>query len=275
MYHNLGLGGGPNFRWQYMHYLNMFRYLFILVSVSLFIASNAISHSGGTDAFGCHAGSRPYHCHTPKTPRPSEPIVITTEDKKPKLFKDKKVLEQKVNPCGGEFLYVVGVVGAKALRVEPIFGGDRFRVDLEGVRVKLKSESKNYLKEFIGHSVYIKFEDEDKKSGYVFTSREYSSLIDFLNLTIIHSDYGAVKNSNFAFKQLFKLEKNKARLRITNYLLNRKGCLYRPDFVNAIDYHTRVGRNIRSDNLALMSPKKVNSNSILTTKWCDMKNQFD
>lgn len=23
----------------------------------------AFSHSGGTDDFGCHAGSQPYHCH--------------------------------------------------------------------------------------------------------------------------------------------------------------------------------------------------------------------
>ena len=25
--------------------------------------TNADAHSGGTDAYGCHAGSRPYHCH--------------------------------------------------------------------------------------------------------------------------------------------------------------------------------------------------------------------
>ena len=32
--------------------------LFSLVSVE-----SAFSHSGGTDDFGCHAGSQPYHCH--------------------------------------------------------------------------------------------------------------------------------------------------------------------------------------------------------------------
>ncbi len=26
----------------------------------------AVSHSGGTDAYGCHNASVPYHCHNPK-----------------------------------------------------------------------------------------------------------------------------------------------------------------------------------------------------------------
>ena len=33
-------------------------FLFLLVSVE-----PAFSHSGGTDDFGCHSGSQPYHCH--------------------------------------------------------------------------------------------------------------------------------------------------------------------------------------------------------------------
>ena len=33
-------------------------FLFLLVSVE-----PAFSHSGGTNDFGCHSGSRPYHCH--------------------------------------------------------------------------------------------------------------------------------------------------------------------------------------------------------------------
>jgi len=33
-------------------------FLLLLVSVE-----PAFSHSGGTDDSGCHAGSRPYHCH--------------------------------------------------------------------------------------------------------------------------------------------------------------------------------------------------------------------
>ena len=40
-----------------------------LLSLLMFIVtSQATAHSGGTDAYGCHAGSQPYHCHTPKTP---------------------------------------------------------------------------------------------------------------------------------------------------------------------------------------------------------------
>ena len=33
----------------------------------------ASAHSGGTDKDGCHAGSKPYHCHKPK--RPSIPVT--------------------------------------------------------------------------------------------------------------------------------------------------------------------------------------------------------
>ena len=31
-------------------------------------ALRAYAHSGGTDSNGCHAGTQPYHCHTPKSP---------------------------------------------------------------------------------------------------------------------------------------------------------------------------------------------------------------
>jgi hypothetical protein len=31
--------------------------------ISLFSASLAFAHSGGTNKSGCHAGSQPYHCH--------------------------------------------------------------------------------------------------------------------------------------------------------------------------------------------------------------------
>ncbi|MED5387427.1 MAG: YHYH domain-containing protein [Pseudomonadota bacterium] len=27
------------------------------------VSGGALAHSGGTDANGCHAGSKPYHCH--------------------------------------------------------------------------------------------------------------------------------------------------------------------------------------------------------------------
>ena len=36
----------------------MLRFLFLLL-----IPTIAYSHSGGTNEYGCHAGSQPYHCH--------------------------------------------------------------------------------------------------------------------------------------------------------------------------------------------------------------------
>ena len=36
--------------------------LLVMLS-SLFSAQSAFAHSGGLNAQGCHAGSRPYHCH--------------------------------------------------------------------------------------------------------------------------------------------------------------------------------------------------------------------
>jgi hypothetical protein len=38
----------------------------------LLFTSLAFGHSGGTDAYGCHAGSQPYHCHNPKFYAPIE-----------------------------------------------------------------------------------------------------------------------------------------------------------------------------------------------------------
>lgn len=35
----------------------------IMLLVSLISLEPAFSHSGGTDDFGCHSGSRTYHCH--------------------------------------------------------------------------------------------------------------------------------------------------------------------------------------------------------------------
>lgn len=33
------------------------------VFISVFWVSLCLAHSGGTDKYGCHAGSQPYHCH--------------------------------------------------------------------------------------------------------------------------------------------------------------------------------------------------------------------
>jgi hypothetical protein len=36
---------------------------FILIFMVFIFHHSAFSHSGGTDTNGCHAGSKPYHCH--------------------------------------------------------------------------------------------------------------------------------------------------------------------------------------------------------------------
>lgn len=44
----------------------------VLGASQSFAPNTAIAHSGGLDANGCHAGSRPYHCHRAQgTPRPA------------------------------------------------------------------------------------------------------------------------------------------------------------------------------------------------------------
>ena len=42
-----------------------------LIFCSVVFCSSAFAHSGGTDSNGCHSGSEPYHCHTPKSDRSS------------------------------------------------------------------------------------------------------------------------------------------------------------------------------------------------------------
>ncbi len=41
------------------------------------LTSGVRFHSGGTDANGCHAGSRPYHCHGGGTPAPTVPVTTS------------------------------------------------------------------------------------------------------------------------------------------------------------------------------------------------------
>ena len=45
--------------------------LLLITSALMFVtASQATAHSGGTNRYGCHAGTKPCHCHTPKEPIP-------------------------------------------------------------------------------------------------------------------------------------------------------------------------------------------------------------
>ena len=36
------------------------------ILAATFMTTVAMAHSGGTNANGCHAGSKPYHCHNSK-----------------------------------------------------------------------------------------------------------------------------------------------------------------------------------------------------------------
>lgn len=56
--------------------------LLFLLSLSFIVSFQVMAHSGGTNRYGCHAGSLPCHCHTPKEPKP-----------------------HGIDPCSGEPLY--------------------------------------------------------------------------------------------------------------------------------------------------------------------------
>ena len=46
----------------------------VLAVSGVISTASLVAHSGGTNAAGCHAGSKPYHCHSPRknsTPRPT------------------------------------------------------------------------------------------------------------------------------------------------------------------------------------------------------------
>ena len=55
--------------------------MLVLLPLLLVVTSQATAHSGGTNKYGCHAGSQPYHCHNSKTP--SEPSYPDIEERKP------------------------------------------------------------------------------------------------------------------------------------------------------------------------------------------------
>ena len=41
--------------------------LIVTIALSWMLVPNqALSHSGGTDQYGCHAGKKAYHCHNSK-----------------------------------------------------------------------------------------------------------------------------------------------------------------------------------------------------------------
>ncbi|MEZ8088302.1 YHYH domain-containing protein [Vibrio sp. 1S139] len=38
----------------------------VITCLMIGVSGLAFAHSGGTDANGCHAGTKPYHCHNKK-----------------------------------------------------------------------------------------------------------------------------------------------------------------------------------------------------------------
>ena len=41
-------------------------FIFTIALSSIFVTDVALSHSGNTDQYGCHAGKKAYHCHNRK-----------------------------------------------------------------------------------------------------------------------------------------------------------------------------------------------------------------
>ena len=72
------------------------RFTFVILTAfafNLFLsAPNQVeAHSGGTNALGCHAGSKPYHCHTPKNSfqkPPTDNSILPPKNQVPPLLLD-------------------------------------------------------------------------------------------------------------------------------------------------------------------------------------------
>ena len=65
--------------------------------LSLMVTMQLIAHSGGTDRYGCHGGSKPYHCHTPKKNLPDPP---PNNKPKPPRYPDIDIGKSIVNELG-------------------------------------------------------------------------------------------------------------------------------------------------------------------------------
>lgn len=48
-----------------VNFMKIFAVMTLILSIS--VANLGFAHSGGTDKYGCHAGSQPYHCHGEST----------------------------------------------------------------------------------------------------------------------------------------------------------------------------------------------------------------
>ena len=86
--------------------------LIIFLLSLILLASQAFAHSGGTDRYGCHAGSRPYHCHTPKIRPKPRPVPKTRPKPRPKPRPSPSTNDNKNDNKGdNKILTMVGLVG--------------------------------------------------------------------------------------------------------------------------------------------------------------------
>jgi hypothetical protein len=71
--------------------------MLFLIIITIQGVEISIAHSGGTDSFGCHAGSKPYHCHG--GPDNSNNFINSNSIEEPTIYRSTK------NNSNADFLY--------------------------------------------------------------------------------------------------------------------------------------------------------------------------
>ena len=106
----------------------------LAAAVLAFPADFALGHSGGLDGCGCHAGSRPYHCHRPNCSA-CPWVCQPTRRPKPGRLVVKAIPRARVY-INGKFVGVsptkrIRVDGSAKVRLEHrILGHHEFTVDV-------------------------------------------------------------------------------------------------------------------------------------------------
>ena len=67
----------------------------LLWSMAIMLVTLKVNaHSGGTDRYGCHGGSQPYHCHNPKKSPPNRsPNPNPNPKPKPPRYSDRSLID--------------------------------------------------------------------------------------------------------------------------------------------------------------------------------------
>ena len=82
---------------------------------SLMVTIQLDAHSGGTDKYGCHAGSRPYHCHNPKTKPPSSDS--TPPRRRPDPTPSKRPIPPRSHNVDKSIIYELGRICRRAVEL--------------------------------------------------------------------------------------------------------------------------------------------------------------